>query len=72
MVEQNRAALSCCCMKMSGAAFEMCIMRAQGRILVFEVRDRKLHMLAEKETRGAVYNLAHFQVRKVPASVPPD
>ncbi|KAK9843115.1 hypothetical protein WJX74_007214 [Apatococcus lobatus] len=34
---------------------------SKGRILVFEVRDRKLHMLAEKETRGAVYNLAHFQ-----------
>lgn len=26
-------------------------------------------MLAEKETRGAVYNLAHFQVRVVPADV---
>ncbi len=35
---------------------------AQGRILVFEIRERKLHLVAEKETRGAVYNVKPFQV----------
>lgn len=53
----------------SVAVAQIWFLLAQGRILVFEVRDRKLHMLAEKETRGAVYSLAHFQVRVVPADV---
>lgn len=29
----------------------------QGRILVFEVKERKLHLIARKEVRGAVYSL---------------
>jgi len=32
----------------------------QGRILVFAVEDQKLMLVAEKETKGAVYNLNAF------------
>lgn len=32
----------------------------QGRILVFLVEDGKLQLIAEKETKGAVYNLNAF------------
>lgn len=32
----------------------------QGRILVFTVEDRKLQLIAEKETKGAVYSLNAF------------
>lgn len=32
----------------------------QGRILVFLVEDGKLQVIAEKETKGAVYNLNAF------------
>lgn len=35
----------------------------QGRILVFSVRDGKLHVIAEKEVKGAVYNVNPFQAR---------
>lgn len=32
----------------------------QGRILVFSVEDGKLNLVAEKEVKGAVYNLNAF------------
>ena len=35
---------------------------SQGRILVFRVRDKRLQVVCEKETRGAVYNANAFQV----------
>ena len=34
----------------------------QGRILVFSVHDCKLHLVCEKEVRGAVYSVNPFQV----------
>jgi DNA damage-binding protein 1 len=35
--------------------------RMQGRILVLQSRDGKLHVICTKETRGAVYNVTSFQ-----------
>lgn len=35
-------------------------MVCQGRILVFAVEDGKLQLIAEKETKGAVYSLNAF------------
>ena len=37
----------------------------QGRILVFSVRECKLHLVAEKEVKGAAYNINPFQARSV-------
>ena len=47
---------------MQGSSQWVLSVRAQGRIVVFEVRDRKLHVICEKETKGAVYSLCAFQV----------
>ncbi len=34
----------------------------QGRILVYQVRENKLHQVCERETKGSVFCLAAFQV----------
>ena len=34
----------------------------QGRILVLQARDERLHLICERETKGAVYCLNAFQV----------
>ena len=31
--------------------------------MIYQVRDKRLHLVAEKETKGAVYSLCAFQVR---------
>lgn len=38
----------------------MIFFSSQGRILVFIVEDGKLQLIAEKETKGAVYSLNDF------------
>ncbi len=40
----------------------------QGRILVLETKPQqnKLHIVCEKETRGAVYTITGFQVQLTP------
>lgn len=35
----------------------------QGRIIVLQVRDRRLHQVCDKELRGAVWNVNAFQVQ---------
>ncbi len=40
-------------------------MEWQGRILVFHVRENKLHLISEKEVKGAVYNVNPFQVGSI-------
>ncbi len=43
----------------------------QGRILVLETKPQqnKLHIVCEKETRGAVYTITGFQVQFTPLCV---
>lgn len=38
---------------------------SRGRILVFEISDRQVFLIAEKEVRGAVYSLAQTSGRLV-------
>jgi hypothetical protein len=44
----------------SAAQFVTSPLILQGRILIFAVEDGKLSLVAEKETKGAVYNLNPF------------
>ena len=43
----------------------MSLIALQGRIVVYQVRDNKLHQVCEKETKGSVFCLADFQARAV-------
>jgi hypothetical protein len=40
-----------------------CALLVQGRILVLAVRDGRLQLVAEKEVKGAAYNVNPFQAR---------
>ena len=46
--------------KICGSPLLKYLLFGQGRILVFMVEDGKLQMVAEKEAKGAVYNLNAF------------
>lgn len=46
--------------KARGSSLLKYLLSGQGRILVFMVEDGKLQMVAEKEAKGAVYNLNAF------------
>lgn len=47
------------------------LVHVQGRILVLETKpqQQKLHIVCEKETRGAVYTISGFQVCSIPTQL---